>query len=289
MAQDPSYSDDIRHLSLRGQVLDLSVPRVMGILNTTPDSFSDGGEFNSKELAIRHAEEMIGEGADIIDVGGESTRPGSDPVSDQEERSRVIPVLETLVPRYPHTLFSIDTTKYDVARAALDCGVHIINDVSGLQKEPRLADLAAEYDAGLVIMHSKGDPKTMQKDPSYENVVREVGHFLEQQASLARRRGAEHIILDPGFGFGKTLQHNLALLAHLDSLVKRGYPVLVGASRKSMIGQILGDRPVDERLIGTVAAHYEAMTRGAKILRVHDVREAKDSILVYTAIHGSLS
>lgn len=289
MAQDPSYSDDTRHLSLRGQVLDLSVPRVMGILNTTPDSFSDGGAFNSRELATRHAEAMIGEGADIIDVGGESTRPGSDPVSEQEELDRVVPALEALVPRYPETLFSIDTTKYGVARAALDCGVHILNDVSGLQKEPRLADLAAEYDAALVIMHSKGDPKTMQKDPTYEDVVEEVGAFLEQQAVLARRRGAKHVVLDPGFGFGKTLQHNIALLAHLDALVQRGYPVLAGASRKSMIGQILGDRPVDDRLIGTVAVHYEALLHGATILRVHDVKEAKDSILVYNAIHGALS
>ncbi|MDX1618245.1 MAG: dihydropteroate synthase [Balneolaceae bacterium] len=259
----------------------------MGILNATPDSFSDGGLFDDLDSALGHIGLMVGQGATIIDVGGESTRPGSDPVTEDEELDRVIPILERAIPEFPRTLFSIDTTKYRVAKKALDLGVHIVNDISGLQKEPRLADLCAEYDAGLVLMHSQGNPKTMQKDPSYpDGVVNEIYDFLEKQAALARGKGVRQIIVDPGIGFGKTLEHNLAIVSDLAKFTELGYPLMVGASRKSMIGRLLGDRNVDDRLIGTVAIHYHAMMNGADIIRVHDVKEASDSVLVYNALSG---
>lgn len=258
----------------------------MGILNATPDSFSDGGEFNDLDSALGHIGLMVGQGARIIDVGGESTRPGSDPVTEDEELQRVMPILERAIPEFPDTVFSIDTTKYNVARKALDRGVHIVNDISGLQKEPRLADLCAEYGAAYVLMHSQGNPKTMQKNPTYDDVIGDIYNYFEKQAALAKGKGVENIILDPGIGFGKSLEHNLALLANLDRFLELGSPLLVGASRKSMLSQVLNEREVGGRVVGTVAVHYHAMMKGAKILRVHDVREANDSILVYNALSG---
>lgn len=258
----------------------------MGILNTTPDSFSDGGKFNSLDRALQQVDRMVGLGAAIIDVGGESTRPGADPVSEEEELARVMPVLERAVPQFPETIFSIDTTKYRVAREALSAGVAIVNDVSGLQKEPRLADLCAEYGAGYILMHAKGTPKTMQQDPSYADVLEEIAAFFEKRAALATGKGVESIILDPGIGFGKTLEHNLAIVANLDRFAEMGYPVMVGASRKSMLGKLLNGRGVDDRLAGTIAVHYHAMMKGANIIRVHDVKEAYDSVLVYNALAG---
>lgn len=229
---------------------------------------------------------MLKNGAHIIDVGGESTRPGADPVSAKEEIDRVMPVLNKAIPVFKKAVFSIDTTKYEVARAALEAGVKIVNDVSGLQKEPRLADLCAEFEAAYVLMHSKGDPKTMQQDPEYDDIVADLISFFETQLSEAKKRGAHHIILDPGIGFGKKLEHNLKLIAHLDKFQKFGFPILVGASRKSMIGKILDDRPTDERITGTVALHYHALLKGAKILRVHDVKEASDSIRIFNAVQS---
>ena len=258
----------------------------MGILNVTPDSFSDGGQFNNLDRALKHAGKMIEQGASIIDVGGESTRPGSDPVSEEVELERVIPVLERAVTEFPETIFSIDTTKYKVAREALDLGVGIVNDISGLMKEPRLADLCAESGAGYILMHSQGDPKTMQKDPSYDDVIGDISRFFEKQSALAKAKGVPYIVLDPGIGFGKTLEHNLKILAHIDRFTALGYPVMIGASRKSMLGQLLKGRDVNGRLAGTIAAHYHALMNGANIIRVHDVKEANDSILVYNAITG---
>ncbi|MDX1637703.1 MAG: dihydropteroate synthase, partial [Balneolaceae bacterium] len=255
-----------------------------GVLNATPDSFSDGGRYNDLDSALGQIGLMVGQGSSIIDVGGESTRPGSDPVSEDEELNRVMPILERAIPEFPETIFSIDTTKYNVARKALDRGVHIVNDISGLQKEPRLADLCAEHGAAYILMHSKGNPKTMQEDPAYGDVIADIYSYFEKQAALAGGKGVDQIVLDPGIGFGKTLQHNLKILANLDRFLDLGYPLLVGASRKSMLGKILNDREVGGRLIGTVAAHYHALMKGAKILRVHDVREANDSILVYNAL-----
>ncbi|MFH5885302.1 dihydropteroate synthase [Halalkalibaculum sp. DA3122] len=274
----------MNQLQCRDRKLDLTSPAVMGILNITPDSFSDGGEYNELDSAMGHVGLMVGQGADIIDVGGESTRPGSDPVTEDEELRRVIPVLERAIPEFPETIFSIDTTKYRVAQKALDCGVHIVNDISGLQREPRLADLCAERGAGYILMHSKGNPKTMQDNPRYNDVVDEVHTFFERQAALAKGKGVQNIILDPGIGFGKSLEHNLTLLSNLDAFGDLGYPLLVGASRKSMLGEILDGREVDGRLAGTVAVHYHAMMKGAKIIRVHDVRQATDSVMVYNAL-----
>ncbi|MEX0928300.1 MAG: dihydropteroate synthase [Balneolales bacterium] len=258
----------------------------MGILNVTPDSFSDGGRYLRPNESLQRVETMIGEGAAIIDIGGESTRPGAEPVSADEELARVMPVLEAAVPRFPDTFFSIDTTKYKVAKAALDQGAHIINDVSGLQKVPEFADLCREFAATLVIMHSKGMPKTMQHNPRYRNVVDEVDAFFTLRIRQAEDSGCNHIILDPGLGFGKTLAHNLDLLAHFGKFTAHGYPVMAGASRKTSIGQILNDRPVEGRLAGTLAAHYDALTKGCKIIRVHDVKEAFDTILIYNAIYS---
>lgn len=271
-------------LNVRDKILDLSSPRIMGILNTTPDSFSDGGSFNEVEAALAHIDRMVAEGADIIDVGGESTRPGSDPVSTQEELDRVLPVLEAAVPKYPDTFFSVDTTKYEVAEQALAQGVHLVNDVSGLQKEPRLADLCAEYGAGYILMHAQGDPKTMQQNPAYDDVVNDVFLFFREKIALAENRGVQHIIIDPGIGFGKTLAHNVALIDELRTFQSLQRPILVGTSRKSIISDMLGGRPVDERLIGTIATHYHAMMNGARIIRVHDVKEARDSLIVFNAL-----
>lgn len=258
----------------------------MGILNATPDSFSDGGRYTDVNRAMDRIHIMLKNGADIIDVGGESTRPGADPVSVQQEIERVMPILETAIPVFKKAVFSIDTTKFEVAQQALKAGARFVNDVSGLQNEPRLADLCAEFDATYVLMHTQGDPKTMQQNPEYDDVVEDVTAFFEEQLTEAKKRGVQKIILDPGIGFGKTLEHNLKLIAHLDKFQKFGFPVLVGASRKSMIGKILNNRPTDERVIGTVALHYHALLKGAKILRVHDVKEASDSIRIFNAVQS---
>lgn len=274
-----------KSLILRGRVLDLSCPAVMGILNTTPDSFSDGGKFTTINAALDRIYTMVAQGAAIIDVGGESTRPGSDPVTEQEELDRVIPILEKAVPKFENTFFSIDTTKYRVAEEALKLGVHLVNDVSGLQKEPRLVNSCTKYDAGYILMHTQGDPKTMQDDPRYDDVTEEVQAFFKKGIELIKSEGLHTAILDPGIGFGKTLEHNLELLRNLNRFTDLGYPVLVGASRKSMIGKILNNRPTDDRLTGTVVTHFQAMIQGAKIIRVHDVKEAIDSVLMYNALY----
>lgn len=271
-------------LSIRDKKLDLSTPKIMGILNTTPDSFSDGGEYSEVESAVGRIGRMVSEGAHIVDIGGESTRPGADPVSEQEELERVLPVLEKAIPQFSDTFFSIDTTKYHVAEEALKLGTHFVNDVSGLQKEPRFVRLCKQYSAGYVMMHSQGDPKNMQEDPAYDDVISDIKQFLKTHIDQARKKGFENIIIDPGIGFGKTLNHNLKLIAHLDEFQHLGCPILVGASRKSMVGQILGNRPVDDRLTGTLAVHYHAMINGANIIRVHDVKEAHDSLQVFNAI-----
>ena len=271
-------------LQVRDRELNLASPKIMGILNATPDSFSDGGEFNSLESALGRIGLMVSQGADIIDVGGESTRPGSDPVSEQEELDRVLPILEKAIPEFPDTLFSIDTTKYTIAAEALAAGAHIVNDISGLQREPRFAALCAKHNAGYVLMHSQGNPKTMQDDPEYDDVVVDIKSFFKEQVELAKKAGLESIIIDPGIGFGKTQQHNITILKNLHAFQDLGRPLLVGASRKAMIGKLLNERSANDRLTGTIAVHYHAMLNGAKIIRVHDVKEAHDSILVYKAL-----
>ena len=261
---------------------------IMGILNATPDSFSDGGQFNRVHSALLRIEEMIGQGATIIDVGGESTRPYAPVVSKEEELARVVPILKEAIPRFgTDVLFSIDTTKYEVASQALDQGVHIINDVSGLQKAPEMARLAASYRAAYLVMHSQGSPQDMQDNPTYEHAVTDIVDFLVEQTSYLQQQGVEHIIVDPGIGFGKTLDHNLQIIAQLERVVDIGFPVLLGASRKSMFGHLLDDRPVEGRLAGTLAAHYHALLKGVRILRVHDVQEATDTVRVFEALQSA--
>ncbi len=256
----------------------------MGILNVTPDSFSDGGHYTDIASAVDRIWMMLKEGADVIDIGGESTRPGSDPVSADEELSRVLPVLEKALDYFPDAIYSVDTTKPEVASEALKAGAHIINDVSGLKKSPEFADICAEYGAGYVLMHSQGDPKTMQDNPSYDDVTEDILLFFKQQVQRLENAGVKNILIDPGIGFGKTLEHNCKIVSELQKFSKFDYPVLMGASRKSMIGQILDGRPKDDRLIGTICVHYHSLMNGASMLRVHDVKEAADSIKIYSAI-----
>lgn len=286
MKQTIRSQSSSKRLILRGQAFFLSAPKVMGILNVTPDSFSDGGKFIEQGPALEHLIKMKEEGADIVDIGGESTRPGSLPVSESEELDRVLPVLEEAIKHAPDLIYSIDTTKYEVARQTLEAGAHIINDVSGLQKDARLAKLCADYEAGLVLMHSQGEPKTMQQNPTYHNVIEEISEFFNKQLNIARNQGLiNNIILDPGFGFGKSLDHNIAIAQHLKRFTTLGYPLLTGASRKSMIGAILHERPAEKRLYGTIALHYDNLLKGAKIIRVHDVQAAVDSVEIFNAIH----
>ena len=273
------------NLTAKGKVLDLSTPKVMGILNVTPDSFSDGGEYNNLQAALDRIGEMADQGAAIIDVGGESTRPGSDPVTPEQEAQRVLPVLEESLSRFPDLFFSVDTTKFEVARPALELGAHIINDVSGLQKEPRFAELCAKFDAAYVLMHTQGDPKTMQVNPQYKDAVNDILLYLQKKIKVLENAGVKGIVVDPGIGFGKKLEHNLQIISKLHKFTKFGYPVMMGASRKSMLGEILKDRPADGRLAGTIAVHYHSLINGARIIRVHDVQEAWDSIQVFDAIN----
>ena len=265
-------------------------PSIMGVLNATPDSFSDGGQFNRVSAALHRIDEMIEQGASIIDIGGESTRPYAPAVEESEEIRRVIPILQKAVPRFSdQVLFSIDTTKYGVAEQALDAGALIINDVSGLQKSPAMAGLAASFNAAYILMHAQGSPQDMQDNPSYTHAVTDIVDFLVQQSVLLQREGVEHIIVDPGIGFGKSLDHNLQIIAGLDKVVEIGFPVLLGASRKSMFGQLLDDRGVVGRLAGTLAAHYHGLMQGVRILRVHDVQEASDSVRVFEALQAAKS
>jgi dihydropteroate synthase len=245
----------------------------MGVLNVTPDSFSDGGRFLEADDAIEHGLAMVEEGADILDVGGESTRPGAEPVEVDEEIRRTARAVEVLAGKTDVPV-SIDTTKASVARAALDAGAQIVNDVSAGRFDPALLPLVAEGGAGLVLMHMQGDPRTMQANPSYGDVVREVTSFLEERSRVALAAGVarDRILVDPGFGFGKRGEHNLALLARLGELRGLGYGIVAGTSRKSFIGAALGDLPVTERLEGTAATVALAVAAGASVVRVHDVR-----------------
>ena len=256
----------------------------MGVLNVTPDSFSDGGEFFDLDRAVAQAESLLDEGAQMVDVGGESTRPGSDPVSSEEELRRVMPVVREILVARPAAVVSIDTYRASSAEVALDAGARIVNDVTALG-DPRMAHLVAERDCLVVLMHMLGEPKSMQQNPRYEDVVREVRDFLARRAERAVRAGVDegNIVLDPGIGFGKTLKHNLALLNRLDVLVELGFPVLVGSSRKSFLGKLSGGGPKD-RLFGTVATNVLAYERGATLFRVHDVLANKEALTVAAAI-----
>ncbi|MBI3769030.1 MAG: dihydropteroate synthase [Deltaproteobacteria bacterium] len=257
---------------------------VMGILNVTPDSFADGGRYAAPEAALAHARRLIAEGADVIDVGGESTRPGALPIDATLERARVVPVIAAL--RAETTLpISVDTTKAEVAAAALAVGADMVNDVSAGCFDAGMLPLVAERGAAIVLMHMQGDPATMQDAPTYGDVVGEVAAFLAARAAAAREAGiaAERIWLDPGIGFGKRCEHNLALLAGLERLVDLGYPVVVGASRKGFLGALSGD-PVDARLPASLAAAVLAAARGARVVRVHDVGATRSALAVADAL-----
>lgn len=261
------------------RVLDLSRPVVMGVLNITDNSFSDGGRYRSFDSAVAHALAMVEAGAALIDVGGESTRPGAAPVPLHEELDRVIPVIQALSTRVD-AVISVDTMKPEVMREAIAAGAGMVNDVMGLQA-PGAMEAVAATRAAACLMHMQGMPRTMQEDPQYEDVVVEVRQFLEQRAEACRVAGiaADRIVLDPGFGFGKTLQHNLQLLAGLPRITAGRYPVLVGMSRKSMLGKLTG-RPVEQRLAGSLALHTIATLHGAHIIRAHDVAETRDAVAV---------
>lgn len=266
--------------------LDLNKPMVMGILNVTPDSFSDGGKFNELDAAMRQAERMVAEGADIIDIGGESTRPGASAVSVQEELDRVIPLVEKLSAEL-NVAISVDTNKAQVMTEAVRAGAGMINDVMALQNEGALQAAAAlDSSVAICLMHMQGQPRTMQQNPQYKDVVRDIYDFLEQRVERCVEAGIsrEQLCIDPGFGFGKTLEHNLMLLKNLEEFTKMELPLLVGISRKSMLGTLLGDVPPEERIDASVAAAVLAYERGAQILRVHDVKQTVDALKIASSI-----
>jgi dihydropteroate synthase len=264
----------------------------MGVVNVTPDSFSDGGLFLDSHAAIAHARELVGEGADIVDVGGESTRPGAEPVSGEEELRRVLGVVEGIAATGADAQVSIDTSKASVARACLEAGATLVNDVTALRGDPDMAGLVADSGAECCLMHMRGEPRTMQADPRYDDVVDDVRAFLEERMAYAVAQGVreESIMLDPGIGFGKTLAHNLALLRRLDELASLGRPLVVGTSRKSFIGRVLADAAghtepaaVAERLPGTIATNVLAYERGASVFRVHDVAPVRAALALAAA------
>ncbi|MFQ5431315.1 MAG: dihydropteroate synthase [Nitrospinota bacterium] len=257
-------------------------PLIVGVLNVTPDSFSDGGSFYKKAKAVDRALRMEEEGADIIDVGGESSRPFSKPVTLKEELRRVIPVIEA-IRKKSSVPISIDSCKPEVARAAALSGADMLNDITGFTA-PAMAELAADLKKPVVIMHMKGDPRTMQKAPRYKDVAREVTGFLKRRAKILEKLGVRRIIVDPGIGFGKTIKHNLELLKNIDKFSALGYPVMVGASRKSFIGKISGAN-IDDRLGGSLSAHLWSINHGASLIRVHDVAAHRQALDIYGKIH----
>lgn len=291
MQNEPQRSFD-RHpasgrLVCAGKVLDLTRTHVMGILNVTPDSFSDGGKFFVRDAALERARQMVAEGASIIDVGGESTRPGAVPVSVAEELDRVVPVIEAIAKELDVPV-SVDTSQPEVMRAAVAVGAGLINDVRALRVEGAL-EAAVELGVPVCLMHMQGEPATMQLNPQYGDVVSEVKEFLRERARECMAAGIprERLLIDPGFGFGKRTIHNLLLLKHLHEFTELGLPILVGVSRKGMIGRALNDAPLDQRLFGSVAAAVIAAWQGASIVRVHDVRATVDAIRVCDVVRNA--
>jgi dihydropteroate synthase len=276
----------VRQLDCGGRIVHLDQPRIMGILNVTPDSFSDGGLWVGKTEAIDHALAMQQAGADIIDVGGESTRPGAQAVPLQQELDRVIPVIEAIVAQLSVPV-SVDTSKPEVMRAAVSAGAGLINDVYALRQDGAL-QAAADLAVPVCLMHMLGDPRVMQRNPSYDDVGKEVSDFLLERARQCESVGvtANNILLDPGFGFGKTLEQNVELFRKLPEITAGGYPLLVGVSRKAMIGQLTG-RDMPDRVVGSVVAAVHAIEMGAAIVRVHDVAETRDALKVWTALSST--
>jgi dihydropteroate synthase len=274
--KNTSFSHKQR-LNCSGKILDLETPRVMGILNITPDSFYDGGRFQGEKQVIYQATKMVDEGASIIDIGAVSTRPGAGEVDEELEKGRLLPVLKMLVRELPHVILSVDTYRSSIARLAVEEGAGMINDISGGTFDQDMIPTIAHLKVPFVIMHIQGTPKNMQENPSYGNVVSEVRDFLFRQANRLKALGNESAIIDPGFGFGKTVEHNYALLNHLDKFLNKDYPLLVGFSRKSMINRVLHTGP-DGALNGTTVLNTIALMKGADILRVHNVKEAIEAV-----------
>lgn len=254
----------------------------MGIVNITPDSFSDGGKYFSWKKAVEHGLQLLDEGADWLDLGAESTRPKSLPISESEELDRLLPVLETILKEKPNTIISVDTYKSQVAKKAIQSGCCLVNDISSGENDPNMLPIISQFQSSLILMHKKGSPNNMQDNPTYDNVTLEVKQYLTEKISLAAQSGIQQILLDPGFGFGKTLHHNYELLKNLSQFSSLQVPIVVGISRKSMIGQLTG-KPVTDRLLGTKVAETIAFLNGAHIFRVHDVKETKEmlDILLY--------
>lgn len=275
-----------------GSRLSLDRPRLMGVLNLTPDSFSDGGRYADTDTAVNHGLAMARQGADLIDVGGESTRPGAKRIAPADQIERVVPVIralrEELDRSHPQVTISIDTTRVHVAEAAVEAGAGIINDISAGEEDEQMLPFAAGRRLPIILMHKQGEPGTMQADPTYQDVVAEVRDYLLDRADAARQAGLsrERIVLDPGIGFGKTTEHNLALLRDVGQLVETGCPILIGASRKRFIGEVGGGAAVDQRLAGTCAVSIHCFLRGVRLLRVHDVAENRQALDLIQALSG---
>ena len=284
----PADSLPSGRVTLRGGVLSLAERvHVMGILNVTPDSFSDGGRYVDADAACAHAMAMIEQGADLLDIGAESSKPGAVAIDEEEERRRLLPIVRELCRRTTMPL-SIDTTKAAIAEEALDAGAALINDISALRFDPRMASVVARSGAGVILMHMQGTPATMQRTASYTHVVEDVRAFLAARLEVAQQAGIprDRILLDPGIGFGKNCEHNVTLLNHLDAFQTLGRPIVVGVSRKAFLGKILG-RTIDERLMGTAGAVAVAIMKGARVIRVHDVAPIRDVVKIVEAIMSS--
>ena len=272
-------------INCKGRLIDFSEPKIMGILNTTPNSFYDGGSNHTMDLIFQKLEKHLNDGADMIDIGGYSTKPGAEEVSEEEEIERTAPVIEKIIEKFPDLILSVDTFRGNVAREAVKAGAAIINDVSGFELDHNMLETVAELKVPYILMHMQGTPQTMQNDPHYDDITLEVNEYFSEKISKLRALGVNDIILDPGFGFAKTLAHNYELFNHLEVLGFGEYPILVGISRKSMIYNYFGTSP-KEALNGTTALNMVALQKGAKILRVHDVREAKETLQIYHALNG---
>jgi dihydropteroate synthase len=270
------------HLSFPNQIVDFSAPRIMGILNTTPDSFYDGGKYMGIDAIVAQAAKMLEDGADFIDIGGMSTRPGAETVTVEEEQSRVIPAIKAILSHFRAALISIDTIHAQVAEQAVNAGACMVNDVSAGTMDTEMIPTVARLKVPYVIMHMQGTPVTMQQNPQYNNVVAEVKQYLQQRVEICRNAGIEQLIIDPGFGFGKTVEHNYTLLKGLSQLADFNMPILAGVSRKSMVCKVIHQNPA-HALNGTTAVNMLALLNGANILRVHDVKEAKEVVQIYRA------
>lgn len=274
-------------INCKGRLIDLDQPKIMGIVNTTPDSFYDGGQQDSMELILNKVRTHIEAGADIIDLGGYSTKPGANVVSQQEEINRTVPVINALMLEFPDLVISIDTFRGQVAREAVAAGAAIINDVSGWELDPAMFAAIADLKVPYILMHMKGTPQTMQEKPQYENVTLEVNRYFSTKINALKNAGVTDIILDPGFGFAKSLDHNYTLMAEMDVLGFGEFPLLVGISRKSMIYKLFDTTPA-EALNGTSVLNLFALQKGAKILRVHDVKEAKETLTIFQKLTGNV-